>query len=489
MSKTDSKLGSESTELSVGLRVLQIALPLEFDGESANNTASAVAEHNRDRASGAATPTGAKSTRRGKWYSLYDKVYALANLQQAWLKVRSNKGAPGSDGVTIKRFEQDLETGLESLHNELCEKRYRPRPVRRKLIPKAGGGMRQLGIPCVRDRIVQQALLQILGPIFESKFSEHSHGFRPGKGCATALQVVDAAVFGSECKYVVDADICSFFDMVDHEMLLAAVNEEIADGSVLKLIAAFLKSGILLYGVEEIEANDLGTPQGGPISPLLANIYLHPLDEAMAEAGFGMVRYADDFVILTSTREQAEDALALARETLAGLKLQLHPEKTHVAAVDDGFAFLGYHYFLHRGRNGNYLQKIVCPKSIKRFRNSIRERTPRHAGQRKPKAKRLTVERLSHNKRVQKMIRQLNEYIRGWHWYFKSVRTTWDKYFVGFDEFIRRRLRSAITGRLAIGVWHQRLTIAALKELGLLSVVDLQEQYERHQLHAPPGSG
>jgi RNA-directed DNA polymerase len=468
--------------------VVQIAFALDFNHADASDTASS-AEDNRDQTSGAATPTGVKSARSRKWYSLYDKVYTPANLHQAWLKVRSNKGAPGSDGVTIKRFEQDLEAQLQSLHDELREKRYCPRPVRRKLIPKAGGGKRQLGIPCVRDRIVQQALQQILGPIFESKFSKHSHGFRPGKGCATALKVVDAAVFGFDYKYVVDADISKFFDTVDHEMLLAAVNEEIADGSVLKLIEAFLKSGILLDDLEEIEASDLGTPQGGPLSPLLANIYLHPLDKAMAEAGFGMVRYADDFVVLTKTREQAEDALALAREILTGLKLQLHPEKTHVAAVDDGFAFLGYRYFLHRGRKSSSLQKIVCRKSIQRFRDSIRTRTRRRAGQRKPKAKRITLDRLRRNKHVQKTISQLNDYIRGWHWYFKSVYTTWDKYFLGFDEFVRRRLRSAITGRLAIGPWHKKLTNELLAELGLLSLVELQKQYERHQLQAPPSSG
>ena len=255
----------------------------------------------------------------------------------AWARVRANKGAPGIDGQTVGQFERREAENLEKLHQELREKRYRPQAVRRVEIPKSGGGKRALGIPTVRDRIVQQALLQVLSPIFEEEFGLRSHGFRPGRGCETALAVVDQAVrHGYE--YVVDADISKFFDNVDHELLLEQVNEEVSDGSVLGLIRAFLKSGVLLGGVEW-EPTEKGTPQGGPLSPLLANIYLHPFDKAMQASGLGLVRYADDFVIFARSRERAGEALEIAGGVLEGLKLHLHPEKTRIAAIDGASSF------------------------------------------------------------------------------------------------------------------------------------------------------
>ena len=452
----------ESFEAGVGIRVGQILLPLEWgDG---NDTASA-AEEDRDSPSSAATPTGERKPKKRKWYSLYDKVYAPKNLKLAWEHVRSNKGAPGCDGQTLDQFEEHLDAHLESLHRELKEKRYRPRPVRRVYIPKSGGGQRPLGIPTVRDRIVQQAVLQILGPIFEEKFSRRSHGFRPGRGCQTALYVIDQALRNGY-EWAVDADIQKFFDTVDHELLLDAVHEEVSDGSVLRLLRMFLESGVLL-GSGDFEPTEVGTPQGGPISPLLANIYLHRFDEAMEGAKFGLVRYADDFVILTKSRERAEEALELAGEVLLGLKLHLHPEKTRIAAINEGFDFLGYRYF--RDQSGK-LQKVVSRKAVGRFRDAIRKRTPRHGGQKRRKAKHCTLQRLRRSQSLCRTIEDVNRYLEGWLGYFRGVRTSFGDCFQKLDGFVRRRLRSQIAGRYAKGRWHRILGNEKLAALGLLEL-------------------
>ena len=304
-------------------------------------------------------------------------------------------------------------------------------------IPTPGGGRRPLGIPTVRDRIVQQAALEILGPIFEGKFSGASHGFRPGRGCQTALDVIDKALRAGY-EWAVDADIEKFFDTVDHELLLDAVHEEVSDGSVLRLLRMFLASGALI-GPGDFEPTEVGTPQGGPISPLLANIYLHRFDEAMKAGKFGLVRYADDFVILTKNRERAEEALELAGEVLLGLKLDLHPEKTRIAAIDEGFDFLGYRYV--RDKRGK-LRKVVSRKAILRFREAIRKRTRRHAGQKRRKVKHCTLLRLRRSQSIRRMVEEL-------------------------DGFVRRRLRCHIAGRYAKGRWQQILGDELFHALGL----------------------
>lgn len=418
--------------------------------------------------------------RRKKWHSLIDKVYALKNLQSAWERVRANGGAPGVDGMTIEKFAEGAEQRLQRLSQELRAKTYRPRPVRRVFIPKSGGGKRPLGIPTVRDRIVQQALLQILGPIFEGKFSNRSHGFRPGRGCATALQVIDRAVkhgYG----WVVDADIRSFFDTVDHEKLLDALNEEVADGSVLRLIRRILQAGVSLPETTEVEPTELGTPQGGPLSPLLANVYLHAFDEAMGQAGYGLVRYADDFVIFAKSESEAVAALEKAREVLEGpWGLRLHPEKTRVVSVAHGFEFLGFHYCA--GRDGA-IRKGVRRKSVKRFRERLRQLAPRLKNQRLPKSKAATPTRLARNRRLREMIQRVNRFLEGWHWYFKGV---WahQSYFRSFDEYVRRRLRMAITGRVRLGWWNAWISPVVLKQLGLASLIELNVAYGR-----PPWMG
>jgi RNA-directed DNA polymerase len=444
-------------------------------------------EDNGPPASSASSTVGSRPKRKRKWNSLIDKVYALPNLWTAWQKVKANNGAAGVDGMTVKKFAENDVERLEQLSADLRAKSYRPRPVRRKLIPKSGGGSRPLGIPTVRDRIVQQALLQVLEPIFEAKFSNRSHGFRKERGCATALVVVDRAVRHGY-THVVDADIQSFFDTVDHEKLLTAVNEEVADGSVLKLIRRILTAGVSMTQAAEVEPTELGTPQGGPLSPLLANIYLHRLDERLVEAGYGLVRYADDFVVFARSEDEAVAALSLARDVLEGeLGLRLHPEKTCVVSVAEGFEFLGFHYF--RDPKTGRMAKEVRRKSVQRFRDAIRLRTPRLHAQRAFKAKHITLSRLAKNQRISSMIHSLNLYLVGWHWYFKSAWGRYDPPFGSFDGFVRRRVRLAITGRVGNGWWNQLITNRLLSHLGLQSLTELHSAYQSGHLTASARKG
>jgi len=464
----------------VGRKAGQIAHPYR---DRAKDTASR-AEAHLCRPSGAAVTVGARREPQRKWYSLYDKVFAVKNLQAAWERVQANGGAAGCDGQTVAQFAVNAEANLLALHEQLRTKQYRPRPVKRVWIPKAGGGRRPLGIPTVRDRIVQQAVLQVLSPIFEPLFSKASHGFRPERGCGTALDIVDRAL-SHGYQWVVDADIEQFFDSVDHGLLIRLLNEEIADGSVLNLIAAFLQSGVLIGG-SELAATEVGTPQGGPLSPLLANVYLHPLDEALTEGQFGLVRYADDLVVFTKTRQRAEEALQVVQTTLQSLQLRLHPTKSRVATVDEGFDFLGYHYF----RDGaGRLQKVVSRKSEGKFREAIRQRTKRHAGQKHPKPSRCTAVRLRRNPRVQALVQRVNRYLRGWYGYFHGVRTSWPDYLNDFDRYVRLRLRSAILGRYAKGWWNQLLGNALLDQIGLLRLTALPAAGPAGPLAAPPSSG
>jgi RNA-directed DNA polymerase len=457
----------------------QLALTFCLPAEPPEREQKDAAQETQDNGSEASIQSGvveSKPARKRKWHSLIDKVYALPNLQFAWERVRANEGASGIDGMTIKKFAENAEQRLQQLSQDLRAKTYRPQPVRRVFIPKSGGGQRPLGIPTVRDRIVQQALLQILGPIFEAKFSNRSHGFRPERGCHTALEVVDRAVrhgYG----WVVDADLQSFFDTVDHEKLLDTLNEEIADGSVLKLIRRILEAGVLLPGVADTEPTELGTPQGGPLSPLLANVYLHAFDEAMTRAGYGLVRYADDFVIFAKSESEAVAALELARTVLGGsLGLRLHPEKTRVVSVAEGFEFLGFHYFADPKRGT--LRKEVRRKSVRRFRERLRELTPRLKNQRLPKERHITPRRLAKNKRLTEIIRGVNRYLEGWHGHFQGI-WSYRSYFQESDQFIRRRLRTAITGRIGSGWWHQRLPNRLLAELGLVSLQELNAPYRQ----------
>jgi RNA-directed DNA polymerase len=262
-----------------------------------------------------------------QWFSLIDKVYRPQTLAAAWQQVQANKGAAGIDGQSIERFAAGAERYLSELAEELKEGRYRAAPVRRVEIPKAGGKARPLGIPTVKDRIAQAAVKRVIEPIFEHEFLPMSYGFRPGRGCKDALREVDEWL-KKGYTHVVDADFKSYFDSIPHARLKERIEERIRDGRLLELLAGWLRQDII-HGLENWTPTG-GTPQGAVISPLLANIYLHPLDDYMAQHGHAMVRYADDFVILCRTAEEAGKALEAIESWVEANGLTLHPDKTHV---------------------------------------------------------------------------------------------------------------------------------------------------------------
>ncbi len=384
----------------------------------------------------------------GKWFSLMDKVFAPKTLAAAWTKVRANKGAAGVDGQSIERFAAKAEDYLAELSAALRAGSYRPQAVKRVDIPKGDGRTRPLGIPTVKDRIVQQAVRLVIEPIFETRFRDGSYGFRPGRGCHDALREVDRLIKDGYA-HVVDADLASYFDSIPHDRLVARVEEKVSDGRVLDLIRGWLKADIL-KGLERWTPAQ-GSPQGAVISPLLANIYLDPLDAAMAERGRRMVRYADDFVILCRTREEADAALAEVRAWVSENGLALHPEKTHVGDCrqpGQGFEFLGYRF--EAG------QRHVRQKSLNKFKDSIREKTRRTRGDSLACA-----------------VKDLNPLLRGWFGYFKHAHhTTFGK----LDGFVRRRLRAVLRkqekrpGRGVCRADHQRWPNAFFAEAGLFAL-------------------
>ena len=356
----------------------------------------------------------------GKWFSLMDKVYAMPNLRAAFARVGANAGAAGVDRQSVTMFGQHLEENLERLAQELRERRYQPQPVRRKWIAKAGkkNEKRPLGIPTVRDRVVQTAMRNVLEPIFERKFAAHSYGFRPKRGCKDALRRV-VELLRAGYTYVVDADLKSYFDTIPHTAMLGEVKREVADGRVLELIEAYMKNSIM-DGLEHWEPEQ-GTPQGAVLSPLLSNIYLNPLDHLMHEHGHEMVRYADDFIILCRTEEEAQRALEEVRQWTAEAGLTLHPEKTHIvdATQPGGFDFLGYHF--EKG------QRWPRKKSLEKFKEAIRAKTKRTNGQSLPT-----------------IIVTLNRSLQGWFHYFKHSHP---RTFAPLDGWIRMRLRSILRKR------------------------------------------
>ena len=354
------------------------------------------------------------------WFTLVDKTYAPANLQSAFAKVWRNGGSAGADGQTVAHFERHAEAELQRLHEQLRAGTYRPQPVRRAWIAKPGSQeQRPLGIPAVRDRVVQGALRHVLEPIFEPEFAEHSYGFRPGRGATEALRRVDTLLKAGH-DWVVDADLKSYFDTIPHDRLLALVRTRVADGRVLALVERFLRAGVM----EEAKGwrpTECGTPQGGVISPLLANLYLDPLDHQMAAAGWEMVRYADDFVILCRSAAEAAEALAAVRAWVAEAGLTLHPEKTRIvdATQRGGFDFLGYHF--ERG------MKWPREKSLKKLKERVRAKTLRTDG-----------------RNLRAIVADVNRTLRGWYGYFRHSKAN---VFTTVDGYVRRRLRSLLEKR------------------------------------------
>jgi len=366
--------------------------------------------------------------------------------------VAANGGAAGIDHVTVEQFDQQLLRNLEKLSAQLQDGSYRPQAVKRVNIPKPGTNeTRPLGIPTVRDRVVQGAVRHVLEPIFERQFAEHSYGFRPGRGCKDALRRVDG-LLKQGYRYVVDVDLKSYFDTIPHDKLLADVQQHVSDSRVLGLVEAFLKARIM-EGLKYWTPEN-GAPQGAVLSPLLSNVYLNALDHLMAEARFAMTRYADDLVIQCRSREEAERALAMVQAWTAQRGLTLHPTKTKIVdAETDGFEFLGYRFLGQR--------RFPRQKSLKKLKDTLRRKTKRNNG---------------HS--LNAIITYVNQVLRGWFEYFKHSYPT---VFASLDGWLRMRLRSILRKRnggkgRGRGTDHHRWKNAYFAERGLFSLKTAREQ-------------
>lgn len=384
-----------------------------------------------------------------KAHSLIDKVYRWSNLTSAWRKVKSNKGAGGVDKVSIEQFERRKGTYFQELYEQLKGDKYYPLPVRRVYIPKPDGRKRPLGIPTIRDRVVQQALLNKLEPIFEKKFHNSSFGYRPGKSPHLAMRRIWKELRNGN-RWVVEVDIRHFFDTIDHERLIDFVAEEVADGRVLELIRRFLKAKVS----EDYTLIDVicGTPQGGVISPLLANVYLHKFDVRMAESGYRVTRFADDLVVICRTKKEAELALEKARQVLENkLGLELHPTKTRIVHISRGFEFLGY--LVKLGSRGT-LFALPSDSSIENFKDKVRKIT-----QRKNPIK------------LPDMIKELNPVLRGWGNYYREAHVK--RLFHRFDGWIQRRVWSFKAKRWRNTLWKVYPAKVLYGELGLVNMFRL----------------
>jgi RNA-directed DNA polymerase len=392
----------------------------------------------------AALETGVKG---GRWFSLMDKVSAERTLMVAWARVKRNRGAAGVDRQSVDGFAAQAERYLSELAADLRTGQYRPQPVKRVWIEKPGRSEhRPLGIPTVKDRIVQTALKFVLEPIFEAGFAEQSYGFRPGRGCKDALRRVET-LLQNGAVWVVDVDIQHYFDTIPPDALLETVQARVADGRILDLLRGMLHQGVMA-GLE-VWQPEAGTPQGAVVSPLLANIYLNPLDHTMESRGWEMVRYADDLVLLCRSQAEAEAALAAIQTWMETHGLTLHPEKTRIVDTRErgGFDFLGYHF-----ERGKHWPK---PASTKHFRRAIKAKTRRTSGE-----------------SLETIIATINPIIRGWYGYYRhGHRTT----YAPLDSYVRMRLRSILrrrrggTGR-GRGADHRRWPNAFFDAHGLFTM-------------------
>lgn len=372
---------------------------------------------------------------------LLEAIAEPANLEMAWQRVRANAGAAGIDGQSIAAFDADAEHQLDSLRRRLLSaERYVPPPVRRVQIPKPDGRVRPLGIPTVADRVVQQATRQVIEPLFEAKFLPCSFGYRQGKGAQKAAGWVREAIRRGD-RWVAEFDIVGFFDHLRHSRLLREVAKEVDDPEVIGLVRRWLRAGVLTD--EGLVPSEEGTPQGGVISPLLANIYLHRLDVEVRAADLRLIRYADDFVILTRTKVEAQAADALVRRILADIGLEVAEAKSGVRRVSEGFDFLGFTY------HGRFLRPR--PAAVKRFKDQVRARTRRQA----PVS-------------LGRMIDDLNPLLRGWGSYF-AIGDVVDA-FTDLDKWIRMRLRSKVRGSKARGISNAKMPTRVLTALELVSL-------------------
>ena len=404
-------------------------------------------------------PTGEK-----KVHSLIDKVYRQENLLTAWERVKENGGSGGVDRQSVAGFKAQQDQQLGRLREELRDDGYRPQPVRQVPIPKAGkpGEYRTLGIPTVYDRVCQQALLQRLEPIFEPVFDEANFGYRRGRSTKDALAKVWREIEGGS-EWIVDADLKDFFGSVEHEKLLTLVAQRVADGRVLRLIESMLTAGS--YGEGRLFPTERGTPQGGVISPLMSNILLTPFDQEMRRRGYRLTRYADDWVITCQSAAEARAAIKAASKILKELGVELHPQKTRIVHIAQGFEFLGYKIKrgkqlrlpaakIRSGARSGALYAYPKEKSIRRFMDEVRKRTKR----------RIPL-------RTRELIEELNPLLRGWGEYYKKahVRLLFNR----LDRWIVRRIRSHRFKRWRNGGWRQLPEAKLYGEYELVNLIGL----------------
>jgi group II intron reverse transcriptase/maturase len=385
---------------------MQIELPLEDRGEAPNV-----------RRSGEASPAAQGNERSGsdRPRELMERVVERGNLKAALQRVRKNKGSAGIDGMGVDDLLPYLRENWERIRAELLAGSYQPSAVRRQEIPKSGGGVRQLGIPTVLDRFIQQAILQVLQPIFDPTFSEHSYGFRPGRRAHDAVCQAQRYVRSGR-RWVVDVDLEKFFDRVNHDVLMSRLEKRIGDRRLLRVIRRYLEAGMLADGVV-VERHE-GTPQGGPLSPLLANVLLDEIDRKLERSGHAFVRYADDCNVYVRSKRAGERVMERLRKLFAKLRLKVNEDKSAVARAWDR-KFLGYSFWVGRGRE---VKRRVAPKALTQFKERVRQITRRNGGRSLPK-----------------VVEELRAYLLGWKAYFQLADTP--GVFRGLDQWIARRLR------------------------------------------------
>ena len=348
--------------------------------------------------------------------SLLEAALTRENLQAAWKRVKANKGAAGVDGLNIEQTAQVMRQRWPDIRQELFAGKYRPSPVRKVMIPKPDGSQRELGIPTVLDRLIQQALLQVLQPLIDPSFSEHSYGFRPGRRAHDAVKAAKGFVQSGK-RVVVDVDLSKFFDRVNHDILMDRLRRRIDDAGAIRLIRAYLNAGIMDGGV--VVDRHLGTPQGGPLSPLLANVLLDEVDKALEVRGHSFARYADDCNVYVGSMKAGERVMAYLRELYSGLRLQINEAKSAVASAF-GRKFLGYALWVGKGKE---VKCKVADKPMQNFKARIRQFTRRSGG-----------------RSIEQTVEKLRPYLLGWKAYFKMAQTP--RIWRELDEWLRHRLRA-----------------------------------------------
>jgi len=383
----------------------QLELALEARGET----------HHGQR-SGEAPTTSRENDRSGGDHRLMEQVVERTNALAALKRVKQNKGGPGVDGMTVQELSPYLVTHWEGIREQLLAGTYQPQPVRRHDLPKPDGGTRQLGIPTVLDRFLQQCLLQVLQPQFDPTFSEHSHGFRPGRSAHDAVRAAQKYI-QSGLRWVADVDLAKFFDRVNHDVLMERLSRRIADGRMLRLIRRYLVAGVLADGVV-VERHE-GTPQGGPLSPLLANVLLDEVDKALERRGLAFARYADDLNVYTGSKRAADDAMVTLKRLFARLRLEVNDAKSAVARAWTR-KFLGYSFWVAKGR---VIRPRVAPAALAEMKARVRLITSRTGG-----------------RSMRTVVVELRSYLTGWKLYFQLAETP--GVFQTLDEWLRRRLRA-----------------------------------------------